>query len=71
MPGLMELDHALVAVVTGSGLIVLAAVLSVPSRPLDARTDAAALALLAGSVLTLWGVRGLKRRRDERRRARD
>jgi hypothetical protein len=67
----MELDFALVAVAAGSGLIVLAAVLRAPSRPLDARTDAAALALLVGGVLLLWGIRALKRRRDERRRVRD
>lgn len=54
----------------GLALVTFGALLRAPSRPLAARTEAAALAVLLGAILLLTGVYRFKRRRDERRRRR-
>lgn len=64
-------DRPGVAVVAGFGMIVVAGLVSAPSRPMAARTDVAALLALGGGIAVIAGVKGLKRRRDERRRSRD
>lgn len=64
-------DHPALVFVAGLAMLLAAGLVSAPSRPMAARTDAAALLALAGAIAVIVGVHGLKRRNDESRRRRD